>query len=104
MTDQEINIAIAKSLGWVKRIYGGWGEPNDPPDEYGPEDKVWDRITDFPDYVNDLNAMHEVEKTLTLEEENKYVTTLCLEVQSIPRLHHATSRERAKAYLIVKNI
>ena len=53
----------------------------------------------LPDYLNDLNAMHEAEKVLTKEQAEKYVTILCLQVQPTPQLYHATAAQRAEAFL-----
>lgn len=62
MTDQEINQAIAEELGWeivgknkVDELYG-W--------EKGVSHKCSMTHALIPDYVSDLNAMHEAEKTL----------------------------------------
>jgi hypothetical protein len=52
-----------------------------------------------PDYIYDLNAMHDAEKVLTGEQVAAYVTTLYLEVQPKPMLHHATAAQRAEAFL-----
>jgi hypothetical protein len=43
--------------------------------------------------------MHEAEKVLAPQQADKYVTTLCLEVQPEPSLHNATARQRAEAFL-----
>lgn len=56
------------------------------------------------DYLNDLNAMHEAEKVLTREQTDEYVTTLCLEAQPYPKLHHATATQRAKAFIKTLNL
>ena len=53
----------------------------------------------IPDYLNDLNACHEAEKVLTDEQTSAYITTLCLEVQPEPMLHHATAPQRCEAFL-----
>lgn len=61
MTNEEINIAIAESLGWTKivvneiRIVGAPPKCPPPYDEYG---------LLVPNYAADLNACHEIEKTL----------------------------------------
>lgn len=103
MNDQEINIAIAEACGWTNirtftRHKDEWIDPNKAeigmigtPPEVG--------CCSVPSYATDLNAMHEAEKVLTPEQEAAYVTTLCLTVQPEPRLHHATARQRAEAFL-----
>jgi hypothetical protein len=95
MTNEQINIAIAEAcpqlVEWhdgVPYHLGEWsavGEGNEFYAEFRP--------------ATDLNAMHEAEKELTQEQEDKYVTTLCLDVQLEPRLHHATAQQRAEAFL-----
>lgn len=56
--------------------------------------------SDFPDYLNDLNAMHEAEKTLVDH------TGYCMELQhatgGLPlrfNLTHASASQRAEAFL-----
>ena len=61
-------------------------------------------ISDVPDYLNDLNACHEAEKVLTDEQTSAYITTLCLEVQPEPMLHHATAPQRCEAFLRVMGL
>lgn len=73
MTDQEINIAIAEACGWTYvNKYGGrtkhatwakWKVRN-------PEENQ--NSHDLPNFCNDLNAMHEAEKTLTLDQRRLY--------------------------------
>lgn len=90
MTDEQINIAIAEACGWKY-------EKNE---THAPDGAFWwSKKPEFPDYCNDLNAMHEAEKVLTSEQIDKYVTILCLEIQPEPKLHHATARQRAEAFL-----
>jgi len=58
-----------------------------------------------PDYLNDLNAIHEAEKTLTRVQRVKFVTELCglAGVKWKPTSHfdtiHATAAQRAEAFL-----
>lgn len=61
MTNEQINIAIAETCGWRHEVL----EPVD-------ADKIWLLPSDLPDYCNDLNATHEVEKTLTDIEYKRY--------------------------------
>ena len=88
MSDQEINIAIAEACGWkFDDSLEMWLSPDDI--HFFP----WQ----LPDYCNDLNAMHEVEKTI----ENKNLYEECLECVCGGRqyLFHATARQRAEAFL-----
>ena len=55
MKEQQIRIEIAQACGWKFRTwvnYEGWEDPHGI------------RRESIPDYLNDLNAMHEAEKTL----------------------------------------
>jgi hypothetical protein len=97
MTNEQINRAIA--------VLRGWRFVEDHPD-YEPywEDPAGNMIgaksmVSFPNSAGCLNAMHEAEKILTPEQECKYLTTLCLEVQTVPSLFNATARQRAEAFL-----
>ena len=54
MTPEQKRIAIAQACGWRAETYGpSWCESE----------------TKMPDYLNDLNAMHEACKTLTEQQE-----------------------------------
>jgi len=79
MTDEQINNAIKVAL-----------------DNCDDSTCECNRLTN---YTTDLNAMHEAEKVLAPQQTDKYVTTLCLEVQPEPSLHNATARQRAEAFL-----
>jgi len=101
MTDEQINLAIAKHLGWRAIAFSyGIGVIGIPParnecDPVHPKSVMW---------TADLNAMHEAEKTLkgyeqihtyvwNLHNRNDYVTDFKLmEV-------HASARDRAEAFL-----
>ena len=105
MNADKQRIAIAEACGWKPSphcpTFGAppWGIPPAPKEAGRP----WE---EFPDYLNDLNAMHESEKVLTLAQKREYHTQLC-EVQ---RAHHgkykdgtylisATAPQRAEAFL-----
>jgi hypothetical protein len=108
MTNEQINITIAKACGmrgvWEKKITscgcdGQW-------DYFNPQGNR------LPDYCNDLNAMHEAEKVLTIKQKQRYATALSNDLSdSAPTdsCHtvwsdtiHATALQRAEAFL--KNI
>jgi len=96
MTPLKQRIAIAKACGWGLNYdwerpgIGEWWEKT------GEQPR---RSNDLPDYLNDLNAMHEAEKVLTNAQENGYITILCLDIQPEPKLFHATAAQRAEAFL-----
>jgi len=102
MTPEAQRAAIAEACGW--RFVGQdvslkeeaimcWVAPGDEPHQ---QKKI-------PDYLNDLNAMHEVEKTLTGEQEAIYRQMLCAvmdEPEWSPwRVVSAPADMRAKAFL-----
>ena len=95
MTDEQINIRIAEACGWFF-MYDSWHYPN------GAE-----AIT-IPDYLNDLNAMHEAEKILKDDQnldysehlENTTVISMGTNYHCyLQRLISATARQRAEAFL-----
>ena len=55
----------------------------------------------LPDYGNDLNAMHEAEKTLSADEWTKYDSLMPLRD---PQKIHATAAQRLDAFLLAKNL
>jgi len=56
---------------------------------------------DLPDYLNDLNAMHEAEKVLTPEQCDSYQHLLGMTVN---RPWHATATQRAEVFLQTLNL
>lgn len=79
MSKEEINIAIAAACGWA--------HPSVQP--YA-----------FPDFCNDLNAMHEAEKTLKLGMRSRYDAELfMLAERDHCFIWEATARQRAEAFL-----
>ena len=86
MTNKQINAAIAKVCGWRKEdgVYMWTADGID-----------W-TSPDLRDYCNDLNSMHEAEKTLkqmVLDEYIAQLFDLCHEATI------ATARQRAEAFL-----
>lgn len=82
MTEEQINIAIAEACGWscikerteehvdldsrtVTHITGISGYP-----------KGWDSLNYLPDYVNDLNAMHEAERSNEMHFDQRWAETI----------------------------
>lgn len=70
-------------------------------------------IEALPDYLNDLNACHEMEKALTEATEDAYWFKHLPDVvgantgwlhQDIPKIAHATSAQRCKALLLTLNL
>lgn len=89
MTNDQINAAIAKALGW--RVEDGvymWTEHGI--DKTAPL-SMWD-------YCNDLNAMHEAEDELSGNQYMVYATILDSVEGSLFGIR-ATARQRAEAFL-----
>lgn len=87
-------IAIAEACGWTAERWGD--KPHEiswitPQQTYG----------HCPDYLSDLNAMHEAEKVLTDEQDILYFDELALMTcgNTGSFLIHATAAQRAEAFL-----
>jgi len=96
MNDSEMQIAIAEACGWKLHPKNDYIviPPNSP-------NSVQPRHT-LPDYLNDLNAMHEAEKSL-LETEDWICYHDELRDMIFP-VWHATARQRAEAFLKTLNL
>lgn len=104
-------IAIAKTCGWTKcKRLVKWNS------SIGTNPKTHER-TELPDYLNDLNAMHEAEKFLKQDtadwlEYGIMLTKLlapnvCYGEYSsneISNIAHATAKQRAEAFLKTLNL
>jgi hypothetical protein len=85
MTDEQINIAIAEHCGFNL-------------EEYRMEEGGIN-VAAIPDYCNDLNDMHDAEKELYANEQDDYWNELWNLCGSEFGICHATSRQRAEAFL-----
>ena len=109
VSPEKQRIAIAEACGW-KRI---------PKDNVGAAARlfygdVWWRdaenntiasVEQLPDYLNDLNAMHEAEKTLPQDLRARWMIELCkLTEDSFWSTTRATSAQRAEAFLRTLNL
>lgn len=96
MTPEAQRIAIAEACGWAD----GDGKSNWPHYGYGPNSKPYPESPEkIPDYLNDLNAMHEAEEALTHDQLLRYhgfLLNICGE-----RCHPlmASAPHRAEAFL-----
>ena len=116
MTPEQMRIAIAEECGW--RRCNCREQPCEywlPPDINDPEGKNWCLAhSELPDYLNDLNAMHEAEKTFddkTVDKQSLYYDHLSLVVgwksktpaearwESTWGCFRATALQRAEAFL-----
>lgn len=104
MTPTEQRIAIAEACGWEYHEFGdsmipGWRHKNDTLGNWVEQDGL-------PDYLNDLNAMHEAEKHLapgqayTYQDKLRFVASRELQGEAqLFFLLHATAAQRAEAFL-----
>lgn len=99
MTDQEINIAIAKVCGWTFALSKDWPDGMAFKERNAVRLPVW--TNDIPNYCGDLNAMHEAEEKVPI---TNYYENLCAcntdrVLIGYRHLWHATARQRAEAFL-----
>lgn len=98
MNPIEQQIAIAESFGWHHIQNDEWGQVRGLPAN---EILVTNCIfTNLPNYLEDLNAMHEVEKALDDHQWEVYWYILARITPGRPTsVCHATASQRAEAYL-----
>lgn len=114
MTDEEKRIAIAEACGgiWYSSFNGSWIRMTEEPLAYHADglakgrmkqEILWDKCQ-IPNFLNSLDAMHSAEEALSYEQLPFYI----LNLKSVLMNHagvsefdiaHATSRQRAEAYL-----
>lgn len=104
MSPEAQRIAIAEACGWTKVHYEAGHKP-----PYGnPPGKGIGRS--LPNYLNDLNAVHEAEMVLTEEQRSIYCYHLlpnkeqAFEREDVWIGAHATSAQRAEAFLRTLNL
>jgi hypothetical protein len=107
MTPEEQRVAIAEARGWKLVM-------DDPLYEPYWEDPKGNMIgvscgLKYPDYLNDLNAMHEAEKVLDLIKrcqfaDNLFRVMVCEDGVSEFMKIHATASQRAEAFLKTLNL
>lgn len=97
MTDYEKRSTIAKYCGWQSApaliddsTY--WWNPQINNGELGL----------LPEYLTDLNAMHEAEKSLTHRDHGRYALELVKVSETTPATH-ASAAQRAEAFLTIIN-
>lgn len=100
MTHEEINIAIAKACGWELTPNEWWY-------------KAGEYLPFAPDYLNDLNAMHEAEKSLDDDLDLDYSESLesvtgtrwgANNAYDMSKYRSATASQRAEAFLRTLNL
>lgn len=109
MSPEDQRIAIAEACGWKPTLitgltWRGWCKSYEDPKLCATP------IDGLPDYLNDLNLMHEVEKVITEDDGDEYFTHLesvCQEALIMDGTSHylsfktisATAYQRAEAFL-----
>jgi hypothetical protein len=97
MSPEKQRIAIAEACGWVpfphQDYKGGIMLP------YKWSRSGTEHLMELPDYLNDLNAMHEAEKTLGVLMEGRYAERLRLVQATSFGMCHSTAAERAEHFL-----
>ena len=109
MNNEKQRIAIAEARGWQEVL---WSDLDLISPREARERKVYcrnnaqKRCEWLPDYLNDLNAMHEAEKMLTEHQWDEYERVLRLVCDGCSyfegagkELLHATAAQRAEAFL-----
>lgn len=109
MNPEKQRIAIAEACGWsdVRKQWIGYGG-GDYEDLLGVCPQSGDTVL-VPDYLNDLNAMHEAEKVLNADQLNALDYNLDVIMDRVPRRFDrmswhahkqtATAAQRAEAFL-----
>ena len=110
-------IVIAEYCGWTEIREQDYTPFGTDPYIDGP-DQIWvgknpkkKEVEFIPDYFNDLNAMHEVEKRLTIPEQLRFYQELCHILETNPdgthkfgvcmywETIHANAAQKAEAFL-----
>ena len=88
LSHKQFNIAIAEHCGWTPhKVWEDWLPPV--------------KITNPPDYCNDLNAMHEAERGFSNNSKWDYLIHLhhVMKTVTTAELIFATAKQRAEAFL-----
>lgn len=121
MTPEEQRIAVAQACGWTRKSVDPDYPLTRPEGRWELKDKVVYHYGQLPDYLNDLNAMHEAEKVLNADQCAEYVRYLALNHPTfciLPSeesdkaevryqyfsLINATAAQRAEAFLKTLNL
>ena len=100
MTNEQINIAIAKACGWKNLEIEDFSEYGVPCFMLMGSNHTGTRLMP-PDYCNDLNAMHEAEKVIKKDSNlwKTYESFLARIVSGDCGMFHITANQRAEAFL-----
>jgi hypothetical protein len=103
VTPEQQRIAIAEACGWTATVDDDqfWratrADGSMTSDLWCSMSSVWN--VGIPDYLNDLNAMHEAENTVIKPQRLWYPYCLRLEGRSFQESIGATASQRAEAFL-----
>ena len=97
MTEEQQRIAIAEACGWefIPEYYHGEDQP---PELTTVTPDGRHLCGYYPDYLNDLNAMHGAEKVLERNQEQSYFELLH-DIAGNLNFYRATAAQRAEAFL-----
>lgn len=98
MSKDKQRIIIAEACGWkIKYIHGNGM------DCYATVDPTGLVQNEYPDYLNDLNAMHEAEEFLKQNDWSKFCEMneilACKVLKPNEHIFHATAEQRAEAFI-----
>jgi hypothetical protein len=99
MKPEKQRIAIAEACGIVGPFDNRWIKEYEEEggDSYGFTGFEKNELVFIPDYLNDLNAMHEAEKTLDYDDLNNMKESVSFHFGVTP--FHSTAAQRAEAFL-----
>jgi len=97
VTEEQQRIAIAEACGWefIPEYYHGEDQP---PELTTVTPDGRHLCGYYPDYLNDLNAMHGAEKVLERNQEQSYFELLH-DIAGNLNFYRATAAQRAEAFL-----
>ena len=105
MKPEQQRIAIAEACGWTNCTSGPFNQCYGNEPRYLGSESEAVVVAALPDYLNDLNAMHEAERAMRLDDPmqadsavyHMKLSAIC--GSSKHRMVHATASQRAEAFL-----
>lgn len=109
MTPEQQRIAIAEACGWKRKSVDPEYPLTRPEGWFEKGELIVYHYGHLPDYLTDLNAMHEAEKVLKVEQHFTFQVELARVINTITyplnfALLHATASQRAEAFLRTLNL
>jgi hypothetical protein len=98
VTPEQQRIAIAEACGW-RQSTAKHPKSGNIVEIWTDGKRDWSHTQKIPDYLNDLNAMHEVEKVLTDEQQRTYAAELGRSYDGSFLHVSAPAAQRAEAFL-----